>query len=72
MKCNTFYEDQSGTSCFKSEGTKNTECPSYMSPPEIEPGRPSFPACRSKVPFLLTFCVPNLGSQTQNMTSLAS
>ena len=29
MKCNTFYEDQCGTSCFKSEGTKITECPSY-------------------------------------------
>ena len=31
MKCNTFYEDQSFTSCFDSEGTNNTECPSYMS-----------------------------------------
>ena len=29
MKCNTFYEDQCCTSCFKSEGTKITECPSY-------------------------------------------
>ena len=29
MNCNTFYEDQCCTSCFKSEGTKNTECPSY-------------------------------------------
>ena len=25
----------------------------------------------AKVPFLLTFYVPNLGSRTQNMTSLA-
>ena len=25
----------------------------------------------SKVPFLLTFYIPNLGSRTQNMTSLA-
>ena len=29
MKYNTFYEDQCCTSCFKSEGTKITECPSY-------------------------------------------
>ena len=29
MKCNTFYEDQFCTSCFKSKGTKNTECPTY-------------------------------------------
>ena len=27
MKYNVFYEDQS---CFDSEGTTNTECPSYM------------------------------------------
>ena len=31
MKCNIFYEDQCCTSCFKSEGTKITECPSYCS-----------------------------------------
>ena len=30
MKCKTFYEDQCYTSCFKSEGTKITECPSYF------------------------------------------
>ena len=30
MKCNAYYEDQCCTSCFKSEGTKNTECPSYL------------------------------------------
>ena len=29
MKSNTYYEDQCCTSGFKSEGTKNTECPSY-------------------------------------------
>ena len=29
------------------------------------------PVPRPKVPFLLTFYVPNLGSRTQNMTSLA-
>ena len=29
MKSKTFYEDQCSTSCFKSEGAKNTECPSY-------------------------------------------
>ena len=30
MKCNTLYEDQCCTSCFKSEGTKITECSSYI------------------------------------------
>ena len=30
MKCNTLYEDQCCTSCFKREGTKITECPSYI------------------------------------------
>ena len=29
MECNTFYEDQCCTSCFKGEGTNITECPSY-------------------------------------------
>ena len=29
MKWNTFYKDQCCTSCFKSKGTKITECPSY-------------------------------------------
>ena len=29
MKRNKFYKDQCCTSGFDSEGTKNTECPSY-------------------------------------------
>ena len=29
MKCNKFYEYQCCTSCFKRDGTENTECPSY-------------------------------------------
>ena len=32
MKCNTFYEGQCCTSCFKSEGTKNSECPPLTPP----------------------------------------
>ena len=29
MNCNTFYEDQCCNSCFDSEWTRTTECPSY-------------------------------------------